>query len=173
MRTTEAPTTADRNFILQQGYESPAGVSCMRLSSALRFQPRAVGLIAAVGTIEQSPAVFAALAALLGAGALWPRWNPFDFVYNQTLGLRAGAPALGPAPMPRRFAQGLAATFCIAIIACLTSGHSIAAWAIQAALLLAVVALVVGRFCFGSFVYHLIRGRLTFALRTLPWRVGA
>jgi|WetSurMetagenome_2_1015567.scaffolds.fasta_scaffold530401_2 hypothetical protein len=173
MHTIDQAASADRNFILQQGYDSPAPASCMRLSSALRFQPRVVGLIAAAGTVSQSPSVYATLAALLGVSALWPRWNPFDFVYNHTLGRRAGAPALGPAPMPRRFAQGLAATFAIAIVACLASGHSMSAWVIQSVLLLAAAALIVGRFCFGSFVYHLVRGRLTFAIRTLPWRAGA
>jgi hypothetical protein len=33
----------------------------------------------------------------------------------------------------------------------------------------AVTLLVVGRFCLGSFVYHLLRGRARFAVRTLPW----
>jgi hypothetical protein len=29
-----------------------------------------------------------------------------------------------------------------------------------------------GGFCLGSFVYHLLRGRASFALRTLPWARG-
>ena len=37
----------------------------------------------------------------------------------------------------------------------------------------AVAALVFGRFCLGSFVYHVVRGRITFAVETLPWRRGA
>ena len=30
-------------------------------------------------------------------------------------------------------------------------------------------ALVFGRFCLGSYLYHLLRGETSFANRTLPW----
>jgi hypothetical protein len=30
-------------------------------------------------------------------------------------------------------------------------------------------ALVLGRFCLGSYLYHVLRGETTFANRTLPW----
>jgi hypothetical protein len=43
------------------------------------------------------------------------------------------------------------------------------AWALEGLLLLAVAALVFGRFCLGSFVYHVVRGHAAFAVRTLPW----
>ena len=56
-----AVTTADRNFILQQGLGKPAAMDCSRVSSALLFQPRLVGLIALVGTIWQFPVVFGTL----------------------------------------------------------------------------------------------------------------
>ena len=36
-------------------------------------------------------------------------------------------------------------------------------------LMAAVAALAFGGFCLGSFLFHLIRGRAAFALRTLPW----
>lgn len=173
MREADVATNADRNFILQQGLEAPELMSCARTSSALLFQPRLVGLILVVGTITQSPAVFAVLAALLWWCALLPRLNPFEFVYNQTLGRRAGAPPLGQAPMPRRFAQGMAATFATACAATMASGFWIAAWVLQALFLLAVAALAFGRFCLGSFIYHLVRGRVAFAMGTLPWRRGA
>jgi hypothetical protein len=65
MPEIDATTNADRNFILQQGLEAPERMSCSRVSSALLFQPRLVGLILVAGTISQSSAVFAILAALL------------------------------------------------------------------------------------------------------------
>src|SRR5512145_361349 len=128
---------ADRNFILQQGLAAPAPMSCSRLSSALRFQPRLVGLVVLVGTISQLAVLFAALATLLFWCALLPRWNPFDLVYHHTLGARADAPVLGPAPSPRRFAQGMAATFAAAIAAALLAEWRVTAWVLQALLLLA------------------------------------
>jgi hypothetical protein len=169
MAEIDVTTKAHRNFILQQGLEAPEPTSCTRLSSALLFQPRLVGVILVAGTISQSPMLFAALAALLWWCALLPRLNPFDVAYNQTLGLRPNAPRLGPAPTPRRFAQGMAATFATAIAAAIASDFRIAAWVLEAIFLVAVAALVFGRFCLGSFAYHVVRGRVAFAVDTLPW----
>jgi hypothetical protein len=173
MPELDAIANADRNFILQQGLEAPEPMSCTRMSSALLFQPRLVGMILMVGTITQSPAVFTILAALLWWCALLPRLNPFEFVYNHTLGRRSGSTALGPAPTPRRFAQGMAAAFATACAATMATGFWIAAWVLQALFILAVAALAFGRFCLGSFIYHLTRGRVSFAMGTLPWRRGA
>jgi hypothetical protein len=173
MHEHRSANSADRNFILQQGLEPPVLDSPARMSSALRFQPRLIGLVLLAGTISQSPAVFASLAGLLWWSAVVPRINPFDIAYNSTLGLRSGAPTLRPAPMPRRFAQGMAATLATASAATMATGIWTAAWALQSVLLLAVAALIFARFCLGSFVYHLLRGRVSFALATLPWRRGA
>jgi hypothetical protein len=172
MTETGPMPTSDRNFILQQGLPAPSGTNCTRLSSALRFQSRLVGLLALVGTISQSASVFAALAALLWWSALLPRLNPFDFAYNHTLGRRSGAPMLGEAPAPRRFAQGMAATLATASAVSLAVGLRMVAVGLQAFFLLAVTALVFGRFCLGSFIYYLARGRAAFARRTLPWGRG-
>jgi Domain of unknown function (DUF4395) len=164
---------ADRNFVLQQGLEAPDATSCGRLSSALLFQARVIGLVLMTGAILRSPILFAALGVLLWWCSLLPRLNPFDFAYNHTLGLRAGAPTLGRAPAPRRFAQGMAGTFALGTAACMAAGFWIAAWVLLAIFLLAVAALVLGRFCLGSFVYHLARGHAAFAVDTLPWGRGA
>lgn len=167
---TPGQSGADHNFVQQQGFSDVPAAACAGLSNALRFQPRVVGLVALVGTITQRPEMFGALAAVLWWNALLPRWNPFDALYKLTLGRRAGAPVLEPAPPPRRFAQGMAATFATAIALCLATHRLVAAWILEGLLLAAVAALVFGRFCLGSFVYHVITGRAAFALRTLPWR---
>jgi len=39
--------------------------------------------------------------------------------------------------------------------------------------IVAIGALLFGGFCFGSFVFHLLRGRAGFAMRTLSWATGA
>lgn len=158
-----------RNFILQQGLDDPPAHACSSRFSALQFQPRAVLVIVVIGVLLQAPALFLALSAILWWSALLPRWNPFDALYNVTLGARAGSLRLRPAPPPRRFAQGMAATFTLAIAAFLLLDRFVAAYVMEAVLLAAVIALVFAGFCLGSFIFHLLRGRVEFARRTLPW----
>lgn len=126
-------------------------------------------LIVVIGVLLQAPAVFLALSAVLWWSTLLPRWNPFDALHNLTLGARPGSVRLTPAPAPRRFAQGMAATFALAIGAFLLLDWRTAVYVVEGLLLVAVTALVFGSFCLGSFVFHLLRGRAEFARRTLPW----
>jgi len=158
-----------RNFILQQGLQEPRPDISPAQYSALQFQPRVVGVALLVGVMLQSAAVFLALSALLWWSALLHRSNPFDAVYNGTLGARPGAVSLKPAPAPRRFAAGVAGTFALAIGVSLLLGWRAAAYVVEAVFVAAVAALIFGGFCLGSFVFHLLRGRASFAKRTLPW----
>ena len=48
-----------------------------------------------------------------------------------------------------------------------------AALVLEGFFMAAVGALLFGGFCFGSFVFYLLRGRADFARRTLPWATGA
>lgn len=172
MSDTTVASRSARNLILQQGIPVPAPEGCGRLSFALAFQPRIVGVVVLTGVILQDPAIFAALAVVLWWSAFLPRLNPFDALYNMTLGARSGAARLDPAPAPRRFAQGMAASFSTAIALCLAGGHLTAAWILQGFMLVAVTAIALGRLCLGSFVFHLVSGRGAFAVRTLPWGQG-
>jgi hypothetical protein len=162
-------SVAEGNFILQQGFEAPAGPGCHRQYSALLFQPRLVGLTLLLGLGRQSPAVFLALAAVLGWSALRPKWNPFDAVYNRTAGAKPGSVRLSPAPAPRRFAQGLAGSFALVIGIALLRKTKALAYVFEALMAGAVGALALGRFCLGSFLYHVLTGQGEFAKRTLPW----
>jgi hypothetical protein len=81
----------ERNFILQQGVEEPGPQDTHRRFEALLFQPRLIGLAVLVGITLQSPAVFLSLWAVLWWSAPIPRLNPFDALYNVTLGARPGA----------------------------------------------------------------------------------
>ena len=161
--------TAKRNFILQQGLDEPPGERCSDQFSALQFQPRIVASLVVLGTILQSPAIFLFLSVLLWWSALVPEWNPFDIFHNLAFGGEPGSVQLEPAPAPRRFAQGMAATFALAIGTLLLFQWKWAALFFEVLFLAAVAALVFGRFCLGSFVFHLIHGRVSFAKRTLPW----
>jgi hypothetical protein len=161
-----------RNFILQQGFEDPPSESCGGRYSALLFQPRVVMAAVVIGILLQSPVLFLILSAVLWWSALFPRWNPFDSVYNTTLGKRPGALRLTPAPPPRRFSQGMAGTFAFAIGIFLLVGWRVAAFVLEAFFLAAALAIGLGGFCLGSFIFHLVNGRTSFALRTLPWARG-
>ncbi len=162
-----------RNFILQQGLVAPEQGSCPARFSGLMFQPRAVGSILLLAVILQSPAIFLILSAILWWNGILPRLNPFDAIYNRTLGARPGAVQLQPAQPPRRFAQGMAGSFALAIGTALPLHLGTAALVLQILLLAALAALIFGRFCLGSFVYFLLRGRSGFAVATLPWKTGS
>jgi Domain of unknown function (DUF4395) len=162
----KSPSDLERNFILQQGFAEPAPEVCSREYSALLFQPRLVTLAVLLGVVLQEPVVFVVLAAVLWWSAAFPRWNPFDALYNS---MRPTGPGLTPAPGPRRFAQFLAGSFALAIAVSLRLGWKTGAIVLQALLLAAVAALAFGGFCLGSFLFHLLRGNVAFALRTLPW----
>jgi hypothetical protein len=161
-----------RNFILQQGLDAPVQESCPVRFSALMFQPRVVGSVLLLAVFLQSPAIFLVLSGVLWWNVLFPRLNPFDAIYNWTLGTRPGAVRLEPAPTPRRFAQGMAGSFALAIGMLLLLQMGTAALVLQVLLLAALAALIFGRFCLGSFLYYLLRGRSDFAIGTLPWKPG-
>jgi hypothetical protein len=154
-----------RNFILQQGFEEPQPESCPTQFAALTIQPKIVALVLILGIVLQSPWLFFALSATLWMGALFPRLNPYDALYHAA----GGKIRLTPAPAPRRFSQGMAGTFAAAIGACLVLGWKMPAYFLEGFFAIAVIALSVGRLCFGSFIFHLLRGRGDFAVRTLPW----
>lgn len=172
METTSV-SAVKRNFILQQGLAEPPAASCSREYSALLFQPRLVGLVVLAGIVLQEPRIFLALGTLLWWCALVPSLNPFDALYNRTLARRPGSFTLPPAPGPRRFSQGMAGTFMLAIGISLLLGWKVTAIVLEAFLVLAVGVLALGGFCVGSFIFHLIRGRAALAVRTLPWARGA
>jgi Domain of unknown function (DUF4395) len=169
MDSTSAVAGVQRNFILQQGLEEPSAASCPRQYSSLMFQPRLVFMAVIVAVILKSPPLFLALAGVLWWNAIFPRWNPIDALFNRIVAVRPGRIALSPAPAPRRFAQGMAGTFALFIGISLLLGWQVAAIVLEVLLILAVGALVFGSFCLGSFTFHLLRGRLAFAKRTLPW----
>jgi hypothetical protein len=160
---------AKRNFILQQGFEGPAPAVCPLQYSALVFQPKIVLIGVVAGILFQSQAVFAVLGALLWWSALFPRLNPFRVLYNRTLGSEPGAFRLDPSPAPRRAAETEAGTVALACAVLIHTEFSLAAYVVESILLAAALAVMIGNFCLGSFVYHLLRGRWRFALQTLPW----
>jgi hypothetical protein len=169
MESSSGVSDVKRNFILQQGLPEPPAASCPLQYSSLHFQPRLIGLIVLVAVILQEPRIFLALGGVLWWCALAPRLNPFDALYNATLARRPGGIALAPAPAPRRFSQGMAGSFALAIGFSLFQGWKTTAIVLEVFLVVAVGALVLGGFCLGSTIFHLLRGHANFARRTLPW----
>ena len=161
--------TAKRNFILQQGFGEPPLGACPLQYSALHFQPRIVLIWVLAGILFQSAAIFAVLCVVLWWSALFPKLNPFEALYNRTLGTRPRALRLGAAPTPRRVSQAMAGTFALAAALLIYSGFRVAAYIVEGIFLAAVVALTIGGFCLGSFVYHLVGGHAKFARQTIPW----
>jgi hypothetical protein len=165
-------TRSQHNFVLQQGFDVPAPAECPSTSSALQFQPRVVAPVALLGVLLSSSGIFVTLGLVLWWSAALPQWNPFDAIYNATIARRPGATRLTPAPAPRRFSQVLAGAFALGIAAAMISGHLGTARVLQIFLLVAATAVALFRFCLGSFLYHLFRGQVAFAMRTLPWGSG-
>lgn len=158
-----------RQFVRQQGFRDASATSCEHLYPALMFQPRIVAMVIVLGVALQSPGIWLVLAILLWWSALVPTRNPFEAIYNSVAARPRGLPSIEPAPAPRRFAQAMAGTLSAGAALCLLAGSPVAAWVFEGVLVAAVGALVLGRFCLGSYLFHLLRGDVVFANRTLPW----
>lgn len=161
--------TAKLNFVRQQGFRDASPEACSYQYPALMWQPRAIGILVLAGLVFQAWPYFLALSAILWWNVVLPHLNPFDALYNRLVANPKGLPRLGPAPAPRRFAQAMAGTFMLVIGTSLLSGWSTLVWALEALLLAALGALIVGRFCLGSYLFLLFTGQSGFANRTLPW----
>ncbi len=142
-----------RNFMKQQGFAEEPDSVCDMHFSGLSFQP----------------IFFFVLSVMVWWNVAFPKWNPFEMFYNRVVSAPRGKPPLSPAPPPRLFAQGMAAAFMLLAGLALISGWMIAAWILEAFLAIAIAALVFGKFCLGAYVYHLLRGNISFANSTLPW----
>jgi len=157
------------NFMKQQGFtQEPLDRAALRFRG-LQFQPTIVGSMMLVGILTQSPAIFLLLSALLWLNVLLPAANPFENLYNRFIARPRGRPPLSKAPGPRRFAQGMAATFMLAAGLSLLRGWTAAAYAFEGFVAVAFAALLLGKFCLGAYVYHLLRGNVAFANWTCPW----
>jgi len=164
--------SAQLNFIQQQGFKDATAAGCATQYPALMFQPRLIGVIVAVGLVLQAPVLFLLLSAILWWNVLLPALNPFDALYNRLIAGPKRLPRLTPAPGPRRFAQGMAATFMLGIGLSILWELPVAAWVLEGFLVVALVALVFGKFCLGSYIFLLLRGQAAFANRTVPWARG-
>lgn len=153
----------------QQGFVDEADPICDMHFSGLYFQPGIMALLVVAAILLQSPIFFFVLSAVLWWNVAIRKWNPFEVFYNRVVAAPRGKPRLTPAPAPRAFAQGMAASFLLLAGLSLLLGWTVAAYVLEAFLVVAFAALLFGKFCLGAYVYHLLRGRVAFANATLPW----
>jgi hypothetical protein len=161
--------SAQLNFVEQQGFRDANVDSCEHQYPALMFQPKLIGGLVIIGLVLQSWTFFLTLSAILWWNVLVPDMNPFDALYNRLIAVPKELPLLARAPGPRRFAQGMAATFMLGIGTTLLLGWRVVAWTFEGLMVAALAALIFGKFCLGSYVFHLLRHDGEFANRTLPW----
>ena len=161
--------SAELNFLRQQGLEEASQHTCAYQYPAMMLQPRAIGILVLIGLILQSWIYFLVLCGLVWFSAGFPALNPFDALYNRLVAKRKGLPRMGPARPPRRFAQGMAGSFMFAIALALYARWLVLAYVLEVFLVVAIAALVFGRFCLGSYTFYLMTGRSRFANDTLPW----
>ena len=161
-----------RNFVLQQGLPALSPVTCRPLTAALVFQPRVVAPLIVAATLLQSAPFFFFLAVLQWWSALLPSLNPFDALYRLLSRWFPRAVSLPSAAPPRRFSMALAGAFAAFTSLAIHQGWLTIAYTLEGFLLVAVTAVALGRFCFGSFLYYLSHGEGDFAHRTLPWGRG-
>jgi hypothetical protein len=169
------PSRAISNFMTQQGFVEEPPDACDMHFEGLYFQPRIVfptvivAIVLQLVSIPWSAGLHLAISAVLWWNALVPARNPFELAYNRWVARPRGRVELPPAPMPRRVAQGMAAAFSLGAALALLSGAMPVAWALQALMAVAFVALLFGKFCLGAYFFHLLKGRTAFANSTLPW----
>jgi hypothetical protein len=135
---------------------------------ALMFQPRLIGILIVASIALQRAESFLVLSAILWWNVFFPGLNPFDALYNALIAAPRGLPRLGPAPAPRRFAQGMVGTFMLLVGISLLQGWSTIAWIAEALIAVAMLDLFLRRFCLGSALFNLIYKRNTLATAGEP-----
>ena len=116
--------------------------------------------------IEQYPSVLHSYCW----SALFPKLNPFNALYNRTIGSRPGAFRLGPSPAPRRGAETEAGAVALTSALLIHAGFSLAAYVVEAIFLAAALAVVIGSFC--SRLVHLSPAPRTLEVRPSDPSVG-
>ena len=157
------------NFVRQQGFQEATAQDCGVRFGALMWQPRVILLLAVLGLLFETGWYWVGLSLVLWWGALRPRHNLFDLAYNALVARRRGLPEVPSARGPRRLSMALAGALSMGVGIAMLQGRAQLAWHITGLLFLAIVLLVFGRFCLGSYIFHLVTGRAAYAHRTLPW----
>jgi hypothetical protein len=163
---------ANLNFVRLQGFADTTIASCEYQYPALMWQPRVIAVLVCLGILIETGWFFIVLSAVVWWCVLLPRLNPFDAIYDYFHLKKIGHAPIGPAPAPRRFSQAIAATFMLGIGFAMIKKHDELAWTLQVILVVFLAALIFGRFCVGSYLWHQLTGKREYANKTLPWSAG-
>ena len=156
-------------FLQQQGFSAISDENAKTHYNALLFQPIIVGAAMLVAIITQSALLFLLFSFLLWINTLFPAANPFERIYDVTIGKLRGQAKLEPAPAPRRFMQGMAASLMFVAGLAVLFGYTLIAYVVQAFIAVAFSMLLFGQFCVGAYLYHVLKGNRHFANQTCPW----
>jgi len=148
---------SELRFIRQLGFTTPSPDH--ELYVALMLQPRIVGSVVVLGILLQSAWPFLTLSAVMLWSTFRPTQHLFDAIYNRVVARPRGLPVLGIAPAPRRFAQGIAATFALVVAVALLAHATYTAWALQALFVTGASTVVFGQVCPPAELYQRRLGR--------------
>jgi hypothetical protein len=162
MTKEDAMRDSQIRFMCQLGYRAPSVDNGWY--GALMFQPRAIGVVVAIGATMANPWLFLALSSVLWWSTIVPQRNVFDAIYNRLVLRARGLAPVPPAPAPRRFAQSMAATAVFVTGAALLEHATVTAAFVEVLIAIGVVAAVFRDFCGAAVVYT----RVTRALRRDP-----
>jgi hypothetical protein len=162
-------SSAEYRFMQQQGFKVSDEISTKRHFRSLLFQPTIVGSTLLLAIVFQLASLFLLLGLILWFNSLLPKANPFERLYDKMIGRSKNYPDLPPAPMPRRFMQGMAGTLMLITGFFILIGWTITAYITESFIAIAFILLLFGKFCVGAYIYHLLNGNITFANATCPW----
>lgn len=160
---------AKYKFMQQQGFPQETAEATNSHFNALLFQPIIVGTSMLIGIITQSATIFFFFSGLLWINTIFPKANSFERLYDISIGKIRGQRKLDPAPPPRRFMQGMAASLMLLSGLTIITGLAVISYITQAFIAIAFSLLLFGKFCVGAYIFHILKGNSQFANQTCPW----
>jgi hypothetical protein len=142
--------------LTSQGFSIGEEAEAVALSRAARFQPATTLLLVIAGLLLPAGQIawFGTLAVLGWLAVAWPKVNVFDRLWGLVVTPLIGWPGLGPPPAPRRFSQGMAATFLTLVTTFFALGWPNAALGTGVVMCVAAAAVTFGDLCLGSMIYQ-------------------
>lgn len=149
-----------RQRIEAQGFLGLSDDKIVEFNYWLRLAPGLCAVWIAIGVINASPLILAALVPLALAGGL-TSGHPFDVIYNRGIRHLLGRPELPEYQMPRRFACLMASTVLTTTAVLFAVGWNVPAYALGVAMTLMASTNVITGICGPAVMYGRLLGKLT------------
>lgn len=143
------------NRLRAQGFVTQNEEELSAMAFGIRFAYRACTSLLIVAILTQSITLFAVVFSIAFGGATL-RNHPFDYVYNNLLSRKMGAPKLPPRARQLRFACTIATLWLGIIIYCLFTGASTTANALAILFVFVAGLLSTTDICIPSIIYNRI-----------------